>query len=158
MKPEFQAALEYTFRSYFLSFPDGKCDAAKRWYPNEEERRPCCDRIRKPSRRWNKSLFEHCRTLEHCAKRYSANKRKAKQLVNILKHIPFELFYIVKKENCVEPETFIECLARNASLLGYEGIVAAKQLATLLGINRIDWDSELILAILAERGDRNDTR
>lgn len=68
------AVLEYLRRQDRLSHPAGKQDRGGRWYPAPEERRPCCDRIRPPSRRWPWSLMHHCRTAEHIAQLYNVDR------------------------------------------------------------------------------------
>lgn len=59
------AAHTYISRRDRQSHPDGSFDKAKRWYPNDDEERPCCGFIRHPSRGFPFSLMVHCRTLQH---------------------------------------------------------------------------------------------
>ncbi len=61
------ALASYTARTLGRADPHGRRDSAGRWYPAESERRPCCDRVRSPSRRFPYSLVNHCRTAGHCA-------------------------------------------------------------------------------------------
>lgn len=65
--------------------PQGGFDNAKRWYPSENERCPCCAHVRSPSRAWPFSLMVHCRTAEHVATLFdvdASDLRKAARLLD----------------------------------------------------------------------------
>ncbi len=48
--------------------PRGTWDMAGRFWPDRwDEERPCCRRVRRPSRAWPLSLWRHCHTAEHVA-------------------------------------------------------------------------------------------
>ena len=49
----------------FNENPIGEWDKQGRWYPDETERCPCCDKIRTPSRNWPYSLLVHCKSKKH---------------------------------------------------------------------------------------------
>lgn len=55
----------YKLRQSRKLHPNGYFDKGGRWYPHDDERRPCCDSIRHPSRRFPYSLLTHCRTKRH---------------------------------------------------------------------------------------------
>jgi hypothetical protein len=59
-----EAAKMYVSRQTRLSHPGGKTDGL-RWYPDPEEKRDCCNKIRCPSRHYPWSLSYHCRTMRH---------------------------------------------------------------------------------------------
>ena len=61
------AGIVYAARRRRAVHPQGKFDAAGRWYPAKPEHRGCCGQIRSPSRRWPYSLMLHCRTARHVA-------------------------------------------------------------------------------------------
>jgi hypothetical protein len=61
MKTEKEIFEELKKRSY----PDGKTDKGHRWYPSAFEECDCCKSIRKPSRAWGFSLYNHCKTKKH---------------------------------------------------------------------------------------------
>jgi len=78
------AALEYVNRRDRRSYPGGKFDKGGRWYPDDDERRDCCDSIRSPSRRFPYALLLHCRTLKHVAKLYNVDEKQLRELVKHL--------------------------------------------------------------------------
>ena len=62
------AVEEYLRRQTRNSHPRGRCDGARRWYPDPEaEEQECCSDIRSPSAAWPFSLMLHCRTIGHVA-------------------------------------------------------------------------------------------
>ena len=76
-----QAVETYLARQARDEHPDGAFDAKGRWYPSEEEHRPCCDHIRPPSRRWPYSLLLHCRTITHIANLYGVDVAELRKAV-----------------------------------------------------------------------------
>lgn len=104
-----QAALTYLFRSkktgdlHDLSLPEKKIRDGVRmlvsirrlasvdltmpwggirngcWIPDNEERRPCCDRVR-PTSRFKYRLFPHCCTAVHVANLYGVDRRELLKL------------------------------------------------------------------------------
>jgi hypothetical protein len=56
----------YQARKARTDHPKGTFDKAGRFWPSEEEIRPCCATIRTPSRAYPYSLMTHARTLRHC--------------------------------------------------------------------------------------------
>ena len=52
---------------------EGKFGKARRWEPDEGERRKCCDSIRTPSRVRPYTLEQHCRTMLHIAHLYDVD-------------------------------------------------------------------------------------
>ncbi len=70
-----EAAVEFLARRARRRNPDGQFDSCWRWYPSDQERRPCCDGIRRPSRRWPYSLMLHCRTARHVAELFGVDPR-----------------------------------------------------------------------------------
>jgi len=69
------AVICYLERQSRSSHPSGKFDNARRWEPDEGERRKCCNSIRTPSRAWAYSLMLHCRTMVHIAQLYDVDLR-----------------------------------------------------------------------------------
>lgn len=65
---EMERAARYLYgkRDSRKTNPKGHFDKGGRWYPSSEERQPCCDNIRGPSRNHPYSYMVHCRTLKHC--------------------------------------------------------------------------------------------
>lgn len=76
-----EAALEYIRRQEREAHPLGEFDHAGRWYPVEEERRPCCGRVRSPSRAYPYSLLLHCRTIGHVAALYGVGEEELRRAV-----------------------------------------------------------------------------
>jgi len=61
------ARVELTNRQNRKTNPKGTFDNAGRWYPSADERQPCCQQIRSPSRTFPYSFMLHCRTVVHVA-------------------------------------------------------------------------------------------
>ena len=59
--------------------PDGKFDKHLRWYPSENECRPCCRSIREPSAAYPYSLLAHCRTAKHVSRLFNMEEAELKQ-------------------------------------------------------------------------------
>jgi len=66
-----EAARCYLARRARTEHPDGTYDG-HRWY--SAERCACCERIRKPSRRYPWSEMRHCRTIRHVACLYGVEE------------------------------------------------------------------------------------
>lgn len=72
----------------------GKRDRAGRWYPDsEKEYRECCDNIRRPSRSWGNTLFNHAKSVEHCCavagcSQYASYVRSAFSLLSRFSNAP----------------------------------------------------------------------
>ena len=49
--------------------PAGGFDGAGRWQPSAEERQDCCHSIRNPTKKFPFSLLNHCRSIEHVARK-----------------------------------------------------------------------------------------
>lgn len=62
-----EALIVYQNRQDRVAHPAGSFDGARRWYPAESEKCPCCRSIRTPSRTWPFSLMLHCRSIDHVA-------------------------------------------------------------------------------------------
>lgn len=45
--------------------PSGQTDKGGRWYPDEDEKASCCEKVRYPSRSFPWSLWKHCHTAKH---------------------------------------------------------------------------------------------
>jgi hypothetical protein len=65
-------ALEAAYRTWRArqdrtAHPAGHTDRGGRWYPADDEYRPCCDQVRSPSRAYPWSLMLHCRSITHVA-------------------------------------------------------------------------------------------
>lgn len=82
-----RAILRYLRRKDWSESPVGYRDRAGRWYPRDEEWRPCCDKIRRPSRAWPWTLAQHCRTLEHCCALEGADPKLARKLLSKVKKV-----------------------------------------------------------------------
>jgi hypothetical protein len=62
------AVRRYLKRQTGRERPRGEWDSAGRFWPDRwDEERPCCRRVRRPSRAWPLSLWRHCHTAEHVA-------------------------------------------------------------------------------------------
>ncbi len=79
------AAIEFVLRQSRQRHPKGSFDKQGRWWPDEEEERPCCRRIRTPSRRWPYSLLVHCRTLHHIAQLFGVDENALRKVVKQVK-------------------------------------------------------------------------
>jgi hypothetical protein len=79
-----EAANEWHNRKIGRTYPDGKFDIAKRWWPSIGEEKLCCRNIRTPSRAFPFSLLRHCRTVLHIAHLYYVDpdelRRRIKEL------------------------------------------------------------------------------
>jgi hypothetical protein len=65
-------ALEAAYRTWRerqdrTAHPAGRKDRSGRWYPADDEYRPCCAQVRSPSRAYPWSLMTHCRSIPHVA-------------------------------------------------------------------------------------------
>jgi hypothetical protein len=70
----------------YHSYVRGEWDRDGRFWPDKGvERRACCDRIQLPSlrRRWR--LWEHCRTIRHCAALVGADEGNVRARVRELR-------------------------------------------------------------------------
>jgi len=81
LTPEERALERYLRRKNRQEKPQGRYDNGGRWWPDEEEIRPCCRNIRRPSRAWPFTLLDHCRTLAHCCALEGADLREAMRLL-----------------------------------------------------------------------------
>ena len=75
------AVICYLERQSRSSHPSGKFGKARRWEPDDGERRKCCDGIRMPSRAWPYSLMQHCCTMLHIAQLYDVDLRALRTMV-----------------------------------------------------------------------------
>jgi len=82
--PALPAYTVYVARTLGRVSPAGRRDSAGRWYPAERERRPCCDRVRPPSRRFPLSLLTHCRSAGHVAALHAGPPRLLRGLIAYL--------------------------------------------------------------------------
>ena len=56
----------YEARKNNEEYPLGHLDdGGARWYPSFEEKQPCCDKIRGPSRNYPNNYLNHCKTKKH---------------------------------------------------------------------------------------------
>jgi len=55
----------YKARQERIEHPYGTFDRKRRWYPDDNEKCSCCDKIRSPSVAYPYSLLLHCRTKVH---------------------------------------------------------------------------------------------
>lgn len=77
MDKTIEAAHAYLLRHHGYSKPQGKSDNGGRWYPNDNERCPECNRVR--SRSW--TIFKHCFTLNHVAASYGADPKEVRIII-----------------------------------------------------------------------------
>lgn len=77
-----EATIEYLKRKDRYHHPEGKIDKAGRWYPSDEERMPCCNRIRRPSRGFPWSYMTHCRTLKHICNLYRIQESEVRFMLS----------------------------------------------------------------------------
>lgn len=84
--------------------PSGYTDRAGRWYPDNEEKQPCCASIRSPSAAWKWSLYKHCHSLGHIAMLHDADEELAKTLSRVLQKLNVTADKMAK----VEYKTFRE--------------------------------------------------
>ena len=78
------AAQVYLDRKVGKSYPDGRLDIGKRWYPNAVERQLCCIQIREPSRAWPQTLQVHCQSAGHVARLFDVNELELKRAARVL--------------------------------------------------------------------------
>lgn len=76
-----EAAREYIARQNRNSHPDGTFDRAGRFYPADDERRPCCAGIRPPSRAYPYSEMTHCRSALHVARLFAVDRTEMMRAV-----------------------------------------------------------------------------
>ncbi|WP_210093726.1 hypothetical protein [Ruegeria sp. HKCCSP346] len=78
------AALEYIKRKRRLSHPNGEFDGGQRFYLASQERRACCEGIRRPSRSYPYSEMAHGRSLRHVAELFDIDERDVRRLVQLV--------------------------------------------------------------------------
>lgn len=78
-----EAALNtWTRRNHGPERPDGRSsNTANRWYPTDQERRPCCNAIRSPSRAWPWSLYRHCHSVQHIANLHGVSATELRRAI-----------------------------------------------------------------------------
>lgn len=83
---------QYNERKTHNEDPEGSYDNAGRWYPSDNERCPCCDAIREPSRSSRYTLLDHCASLGHCAMLHDEDPdyvRRVYQIAKKLNALPY---------------------------------------------------------------------
>lgn len=79
-----KAAICYLRRKYLKEYPNGNYEVGALWYPSEQERRPCCNRVSQPSGVNRLSLKQHCLSLRHVASLYDVGELELRRLVHVL--------------------------------------------------------------------------
>lgn len=87
--PELATAITtYLARRDRTTHPDGSFDRKSRWYPSDDERRPCCDLVRSPSVAYPYSLMTHCRSVEHVARLFDVEASAIRKATRLAHHTP----------------------------------------------------------------------
>lgn len=60
------ACVTYLQRRATREAPEGTSDTRRRWYPSEAEKRGCCQKIKRPSKKRPHHLRQHCYSMCHC--------------------------------------------------------------------------------------------
>lgn len=55
----------YLLRKKRIIHPEGEFDKSGRWYPSDNEKCSCCDKVKPPSREHPFTLLVHCRSRNH---------------------------------------------------------------------------------------------
>lgn len=84
-----EAACEFIKRSHRIKHPEGFFNKQGRWYPNEREKRSCCNAVHSPSTKHPYNLMSHCRTKKHIAELYKVD---IKELGKAIKNSQVPLF------------------------------------------------------------------
>jgi hypothetical protein len=79
-----EAARQWLARNKGPSRPAGRWDGAGRYYPSDDERRECCDDIRRPSRAYPYSLWAHVHSAVHVAALHDVDPANVRRAANLL--------------------------------------------------------------------------
>lgn len=71
-----KAYAEWRGRESGSRYPESEPGRSIRWYPHERnEWQSCCDKIRRPSRKYPYSLLQHCKSAKHVASLFGVERK-----------------------------------------------------------------------------------